>query len=166
MLPPIDDLLMTGSLGKQVLPDVDMEKYKGDDINTQDTLILKEPPELLHMASPKLKDPLELLFQLSPNDPDKSLPNQMEKMDSSDDKDKSKGAVRVEDVVVDDVASSTEQDELKNWLPHMMKWSFLSNDEANNKVRYMNTCPLDSTLQLLWMLWKRGALLDEMFSND
>ena len=118
------------------------------------------------MASPELKDPPELLFQFSPNDPDKSLPNLMEKMDSSDDKDKSKGAVRVEDVVVDDVASSTEQDELKSWLPHMMKWSFLSNDEANKKVTYTNTCPLDSTLQLLWMLWKRGALLDEMFSND
>ena len=82
MLPPIDDSLITGSLGKQVLPDVDMEKYKGDDINTQDTLTLKEPPELLRMASPKLKDPPELLFQLSPNDPDKSLPNLMEKMDS------------------------------------------------------------------------------------
>ena len=106
-LPPIDDSSMTGSLGKQVLPDVDMEKYKGDDINTQDTLKLKEPPELLRMASPKLKDPPELLFQSSPNDPDKSLPNLMEKMDSSDDKDKSKGAVRGEDVVVDDVASST-----------------------------------------------------------
>ena len=76
------------------------------------------------MASPKSKDPPELLFQLSPNDPDKSLPNLMEKMDSSDEKDMSKGAVNVEDVVVDDVASSTEQDELKNWLPHMMKWSF------------------------------------------
>ena len=87
-------------------------------------------------------------------------------MDSSDDKDKSKGAVNVEDVIVDDVASSTEQDELKNWLPCMMKWSFQSNDEANKKVTYTNTCPLDSTLQLLWMLWKRGALLDEMFSND
>ena len=101
------------------------------------------------MASPKLKDPPELLFQLSPNDPDKSLPNLMEKMDSSDDKDESKGAVNVEDVVVDDVASSTGQDELKNWLPHMMKWSFQSNDEANKKVTYTNTCPLDSTLQLL-----------------
>ena len=66
------------------------------------------------MASPKLKDLPELLFQLTPNDQDKSLPNLMEKMDSSDDKDKSKGAVKVEDVVVDDVASSTEQDELKN----------------------------------------------------
>ena len=33
-LPQIDDSSMTGSLGKQVLPDVDMEKYKGDDINT------------------------------------------------------------------------------------------------------------------------------------
>ena len=31
----------------------------------------------------------------------------MEKMDSSDDKDKSKCAINVEDVVVDDVASST-----------------------------------------------------------
>ena len=70
---------MNGSLGKQVLPDVDMVKYKGDDINTQDTLTLKEPPELLHMASPKLKDPPELLFQLSPNDPDKNLPNLKEK---------------------------------------------------------------------------------------
>ena len=68
--------------------------------------------------------------------------------------------------MVDDVASSTEQDELKNWLPYMMKCSFQSNDEANKKVTYTNTCPLDSTLQLLWMLWKRGALLDEMFSND
>ena len=67
----------------------------------------------------------------------------MEKMDSSDDKDKSKGAINVEDVVVDDVASSTEQDELKNWLPYMMKWSFQSNDEANKKVIYTNTCPLD-----------------------
>ena len=46
----------------------------------------------------------------------------MEKMNSSDDNDKSKGAVNVEDVVVDDVASSTEQDELKNWLPYLMKW--------------------------------------------
>ena len=64
------------------------------------------------------------------------------------------------------MASSTEQDELKNWLPHMMKWSFLSNDGANKKVTYTNTCPLDSTLQLLWILWKRGALLYEMFSND
>ena len=87
-------------------------------------------------------------------------------MDSSDDKDKSKGAVNVEDVVVDDVASSTEQDELKNWLPYMMKWSFQSNDEANKKDTYTNTCSLDSTRQLLWMLWKRGPLLDEMFSND
>jgi len=90
----------------------------------------------------------------------------MERMDTSDDKDKSKGAINVEDVVVDDVASSTKQDELKNWLPHMMKWSFLSNDEANKKVTYTITCPLDSTLQLLWMLLKRGVLLDEMFSND
>ena len=64
------------------------------------------------------------------------------------------------------MASSSEQDELKNWLPHMMKWSFQSNDEANKKVTYTNICPLDSTLQLLWMLWKRGALLDEMFAND
>ena len=46
-------------------------------------------------------------FQLSPNDQDKSLPNLMEKMDSSDDKDKSKGAINVEDVVVDDVAYRT-----------------------------------------------------------
>ena len=60
--------------------------------------------------------------------------------------------------MVDDVASSTKQDELKNWLPYMMKWLFQSNDEANKKVTYTNTCPLDSTLQLLWMLWKRGAL--------
>ena len=110
------------------------------------------------MASPELKDPPELLFQLSPNDPHKSLPNLMEKMDSSDDKTKSKGAVNVEDVVVDDVASSTEQDELKNWLPHMMKWSFQSNDNATKKVTCTNTCPMDSTLQLLWILWKRGAL--------
>ena len=65
----------------------------------------------------------------------------MEQMDSSDDKDKSKGAVNVEDVVVHDVASFTEQDKLKNWLPHMMKWSFQSNDEANKKVTYTNTCP-------------------------
>ncbi len=43
---------MTVSLGKQVLPDVDMEEYKGDDMNTQDTLTLKEPPELLRMALP------------------------------------------------------------------------------------------------------------------
>ena len=57
-------------------------------------------------------------------------------MDSSDDKDKTKSAINVEDVIVDDVASSTEQDELKNWLPHMMKWSFQSNDEANKKVTY------------------------------
>ena len=71
------------------------------------------------MASPELKDPPKLLFRLSPNDQDKSLPNLMEKMDSSDDKDKSKGAVNVENVIVDDVASSTEQDELKNWLPYI-----------------------------------------------
>ena len=61
-LSPIDDSLMTQSFGRQVLPDVYMEKYKGDDMNTQDTLTLKEPPELLHLASPKLKDPPELLF--------------------------------------------------------------------------------------------------------
>ena len=61
-LSPIDDSSMTGSLGRQVLPDVDMEKYKGDNMNTQDTLTLKESPELLHMVSPKLKDPPELLF--------------------------------------------------------------------------------------------------------
>ncbi len=72
-LSPIDDSSMTRSLGKQVLPDVDMEKFKGDDMNTHDTLTLKEPPELLRMASPKLKDPPELLFQLSPNDQDRSL---------------------------------------------------------------------------------------------
>ncbi len=48
----------------------------------------------------------------------------------------------------------------------MMKRSFLSNDVANNKVIHTNTCPLDSTLQLLWMLRKRGALLNEMFSNS
>ena len=41
-LSPIDDSLMTGSLGRQVLPDVYMEKCKGDDMNTQDTLTLKE----------------------------------------------------------------------------------------------------------------------------
>ncbi len=57
----------------------------------------------------------------------------MEKMDSSDDKDKFKGAIRVEDVVVDDVASSTKQDELKNWLPHIMKWSFCQMMKQTNK---------------------------------
>ena len=53
----------------------------------------------------------------------------------------------------------------RRWIPKMMKSSFLSDDSDNTSVTYMKTCPLDSTLQLLYMLWKRGSLLDEMFCD-
>lgn len=45
-----------------------------------------------------------------------------------------------------------------------MKFQSINSD--NTSVTYTNTYPLDSTLQLLWMLWKRGGLSDEIFFDD